>query len=133
MCSKKTIGNLSIAIGSTVLLFCSIFFIKEYTTVSDLLKEDIEHFIHPNLIYVWIAAVILLVLGFVILKTPKGIKKELKNWKKLIVSYFAETIVIIYTAIIGVLLFYSTIRLSFKIALFITGLILFYMTNEIRK
>lgn len=113
-------------ICAAILLIFSISFVYNYANITDLLKEDIK--INGWIVVLWLVLVGLFIFSLLILKKLK----EICNWK-IILSYFSETIVIIYTAIMGILFFNPNLKILFKIALLITSFILFYVAIKMRK
>ncbi len=126
MTSSKTFGNYLMYICAAILLIFSISFVYNYANITDLLKEDIK--INGWIVVLWLVLVGLFIFSLLILKKLK----EICNWK-IILSYFSETIVIIYTAIMGILFFNPNLKILFKIALLITSFILFYVAIKMRK
>ncbi len=134
MCSRNCIGHVLMVLGAIILLFLSISYIQNYTTVPDLIKKDIKLLYSGKLIGAWVLSLILFIIGFLFSKGYKEIKKEFKsNLWKIISSYFSEMIVIIYTALIGILFLYSDLHFLFKFVLLITSFILFYVTNKMKE
>jgi hypothetical protein len=140
---KKLIGNLLLASGAVLLLFFSINYVNNYTTIPEILKGNQS----MNLFQIkfWIFSIILFLIGLIVLNysdikkilEKEHITKELKNGAKklfkLMMLLSAEIIAIVYTALLALAFFKESITWWFKFLLILTVLILFYLINEMKR
>ncbi|MBU0760744.1 MAG: hypothetical protein KJ858_03575 [Nanoarchaeota archaeon] len=114
------------------LILASFYYLKFQTNlipgVLDLIGEK-DQTLNKNLIYLWLFGIILF--GVYLLSLEN--KDLQKDFIKSIFVYLMEVIITITTALILLFLFVPNFTPVFKITLFLSGLIIFYVSYTLRK
>lgn len=129
---KEVIGNLIMAVSGLILILIAYYYIKEYTTIPDLLKGD--QLLTWRFIKWWAVSIVIFSLGFVTTKGKKVFTAIKENWQKNVLKLIAEGLGIIYTGLLVLVFFGQGLNKLFIIlGLIPTIFVLFYIANDMRK